>query len=98
MTGQQLYQRIHHSFCRKEPMYNRALQDHLGKNLDIQTLLRTISVSYWILENRRSIKFRRTCTGRFWNKQRQENSVLLTRVAIGSMPRLQALHAHEEPS
>ena len=79
-------------------MYIRALQGHLGKNLYIQTLLRTISVSCWILENRRSNKFRRTCTGRFWNKQRQESSVPLTRVAIGYMPRLQALHAHEEPS
>ena len=108
MKVQQLYQKIHNSVCRQELVFIRALQGHSGKSLDISMFshrkiekwIRTISVSYAILQTRIFSKIRRTRTRRFWNKQRQENNVLLTLVAIGSTirPEAQALPPHEEPS
>ena len=61
-------------------MFNRALQGHSGKNLDIFTFssqkdwerLHTISVSKRILKIRKSKKIWRTCARRFWNKRGAE--------------------------
>ena len=40
MTGQVLYQKVHNSVCREEPMFIRALQGHTGKNLDVSLFSR----------------------------------------------------------
>ena len=101
MTGQQLFQEIHTNFQPEEPICIRALQGHPGENLDFSTLhTKRLRKGTWILKTWRFNEIWWTCDRRIWNKQRQKNSVLLTRVAIGSEPRpkAQAVLPHEEPS
>ena len=108
MTGQPFYQQMHNKFRREEPTCIRAPTGLSGKNLDLSTCShKKIEKGYapflsyiGFSRSEDSIKSGGLVPGCFWNKQRQESIVLLTRVAIGSMPRpeVQALHSHEKPS
>ena len=91
MTGPQLFQKIHNNFQREEPMYIRALQNHLRRirigstsshkkieKRDTHQFCTTLGFR----EIEDSMKIWRTLVGRIWNQQK--SSVLLTRVANGS--------------
>ena len=108
MTGQQSYQRILNSVCRKKTCVHQRSTRSMRKetwHIDVASqkdleMIRTMSVSYWILEKRRFLKNQKDLSQEVLEQAKAGKQCILHSVATGFMLwfEVQALDSHEELS